>query len=47
MKKKEKRHIHKIKGGDPCPDCGYQEGYCEDCGKLFDKSSDSKRWKIQ
>ena len=32
-KNKKGKCEHEIKYGDPCPECGYEEGMCEKCGK--------------
>ena len=32
-KKSNKKCKHVIRDSDPCPQCGYEEGECEKCGK--------------
>lgn len=45
--KKKIKHKHKIEESDEgCPNCGYQEGYCEGCGKEFYRNGWRDSWKI-
>jgi predicted Zn-ribbon and HTH transcriptional regulator len=45
MKKRIKRkHKHIIVSDEPCSNCGYQEGYCKGCEKMFGRIGWKKKW---
>ena len=43
-KKTKKKCKHEVKYSDPCPQCGFDEGICDKCGKWVCRDHWDDEW---